>query len=62
MPALAGSHAPLWGTDWTHAFAVVKYEQAVESFLTNGRLSYKKLNMLRGGACAKAYGWSSTKG
>jgi L-fuconolactonase len=23
----------LWGTDWTRAFAVVNYEQAVEPFL-----------------------------
>ena len=29
----------LWGTDWTRAFAVVNYEQAVEPFLKTGRLS-----------------------
>src|SRR5215472_14995754 len=29
----------LWGTDWTRAFAVVNYEQAVEPFLKTDRLS-----------------------
>ena len=29
----------LWGTDWTRAFAVVNYEQAVEPFRTTERLS-----------------------
>ena len=29
----------LWGTDWTRAFAVVNYEQAVEPFLRTDRLS-----------------------
>jgi L-fuconolactonase len=52
----------LWGTDWTRAFAVVNYEQAVEPFLKTDRLSYKERAMLMGGACAKAYGWSPVKG
>jgi predicted TIM-barrel fold metal-dependent hydrolase len=29
----------LWGTDWTRAFAVVNYEQAVEPFRQTNRLS-----------------------
>jgi predicted TIM-barrel fold metal-dependent hydrolase len=48
----------LWGTDWTRAFAVVNYEQAVEPFLRTDRLSESERAMLMGGACAKAYGWS----
>ena len=48
----------LWGTDWTRAFAVVNYEQAVEPFLRTDRLSDSERAMLMGGACAKAYGWS----
>ena len=52
----------LWGTDWTRAFAVVNYEQAVEPFLRTDRLSDSERAMLMGGACAKAYGWSPKKG
>ena len=48
----------LWGTDWTRAFAVVNYEQAVEPFLRTDRLSDSERAMLMGGATAKAYGWS----
>ena len=48
----------LWGTDWTRAFAVVNYQQAVEPFLKTDRLSDSERAMLMGGACAKAYGWS----
>ena len=51
----------LWGTDWTRAFAVVNYEQAVEPFLKTDRLSDSYRAMLMGGACAKTYGWSPTK-
>jgi predicted TIM-barrel fold metal-dependent hydrolase len=52
----------LWGTDWTRAFAVVNYEQAVEPFLKTDRLSASERAMLMGGACAKAYGWSPKRG
>ena len=52
----------LWGTDWTRAFAVVNYEQAVEPFLGTDRLNDTERAMLMGGACAKAYGWSPTRG
>jgi L-fuconolactonase len=51
----------LWGTDWTRAYAVVNYEQAVESFRLSQRLSDSERAMLMGGACARAYGWSPTK-
>jgi len=51
----------LWGTDWTRAFAVVNYEQAVEPFLKTDRLSDTERAMLMGGATAKAYGWSPKK-
>ena len=51
----------LWGTDWTRAFAVVNYEQAVEPFLKTDRLSAAERAMLMGGACAKVYGWSPRK-
>jgi L-fuconolactonase len=52
----------LWGTDWTRAFAVVNYEQAVKPFFETKRLSESERAMLMGGACAKAYGWLPKKG
>jgi predicted TIM-barrel fold metal-dependent hydrolase len=52
----------LWGTDWTRAFAVVNYEQAVEPFVKTTRLSDSERAMLMGGACAKAYNWAPKKG
>ena len=52
----------LWGTDWTRAFAVVNFEQAVTPFLETDRLSDTERVILMGGACAKAYGWSPKKG
>lgn len=51
----------LWGTDWTRAFAVVNYENAVRPFVETKRLSESERAMLMGGACAKAYGWSPKK-
>ncbi len=51
----------LWGTDWTRAFAVVNYEQAVTPFRLTDRLTEDERAMLMGGACARAYGWSPTK-
>lgn len=47
----------LWGTDWTRAFAVVNYEQAVEPFRLTDRLSGAERAMLMGEACARVYGW-----
>ena len=52
----------LWGTDWTRAYAVVNYEQAIEAFLKTDRLSDSERAMLMGGSCAKAYRWSPKKG
>jgi predicted TIM-barrel fold metal-dependent hydrolase len=52
----------LWGTDWTRAFAVVNYENAVKPFVDTKRLSDSERAMLMGGACAKAYNWSPKKG
>ena len=52
----------LWGTDWTRAFAVVNYENAVEPFRLTDRLSDSDREVLMGGACAKAYGWNPTNG
>ena len=51
----------LWGTDWTRAYAVVNYEQAVTPFRETDRLSDSERTMLMGGACAKAYRWSPKK-
>jgi L-fuconolactonase len=51
----------LWGTDWTRAYAVVNYEQAIEPFLETDRLSDSERAMLMGDACAKAYRWSPKK-
>jgi predicted TIM-barrel fold metal-dependent hydrolase len=51
----------LWGTDWTRAFAIVNFEQAVKPFAETTRLSAAERAMLMGGACAKAYGWSPKK-
>jgi predicted TIM-barrel fold metal-dependent hydrolase len=51
----------LWGTDWTRAYAVVNYEQAVEPFRMTDRLSESERAMLMAGACAKAYRWMPKK-
>jgi L-fuconolactonase len=48
----------LWGTDWTRAYEVVNFAQAVTPFIGTDRLSESERAMLMGGACAKAYGWS----
>jgi hypothetical protein len=54
--------APSWTEhDWTRAFAVVDYEQAVEPFLKTDGLSDRERALLMGGSCAKAYGWSPKK-
>jgi predicted TIM-barrel fold metal-dependent hydrolase len=52
-----GFNRCLWGTDWTRAFSVVNYEEAVEPFRETDRLSESERAMLMGDACAKAYGW-----
>ncbi len=57
-----GMERCLWGTDWTRAFAVVNYEQAVEPFRLTDRLSASDRAMLMGGACAKVFGWTPRRG
>jgi L-fuconolactonase len=54
----------LWGTDWTRAFAMVNYPDAVEPFRLTSLLTDAERATLMGGACADAYGWSpkSTSG
>jgi len=52
----------LWGTDWTRAFAVVNYEQAVEPFRLTDRISESERAMLMGGAVTKTYGWAPQQG
>ena len=52
----------LWGTDWTRAYEVVNYAQAVTAFQIQGRLSESDRAMLMGGACAKAYRWEPKRG
>ena len=52
----------LWGTDWTRANAVCNFEQTTVPFLKTDKLSESERAILMGGACAKAYGWSPTKG
>ncbi len=51
----------LWGTDWTRAFAVVNYKQAVQPFRVTDRLTERERATLMGGACARAYGWAPDK-
>ena len=47
----------LWGSDWTRAFAVVNYEEAVKSFELTDRLTEGERGMLMAGSCARVYGW-----
>jgi L-fuconolactonase len=56
-----GMERCLWGTDWTRAFPVVNYENAVKPFLETNRLSKSDWAMLIGGACEKAYRWAPKK-
>ena len=51
----------LWGTDWTRAFALVNYKQAVEPFRLTDLLTESERATLMGGACARAYGWKPDK-
>ena len=51
----------LWGSDWTRAYAVCNYEQAVKPFVETDRLTDSERAMLMGGACEKAYGWAPKK-
>ncbi|MBV9577411.1 MAG: amidohydrolase [Chloroflexi bacterium] len=50
----------LWGTDWTRAVALLTYEQGVEAFRVNDRLSEADRALLMGGSLARIYKWSPT--
>jgi len=52
IDALLRSHRSLRHPDWTRAFAVVNYEQAVEPFLKTDRLSASG-GLLMGGATTR---------
>ncbi len=52
----------LWGTDWTRAHAVVSYEQGVRPFRETDRITADEREMVMGGSCAEAYGWSPKVG
>ena len=48
----------LWGTDWTRAVALLTYEQGVEAFRVNDRLSDGDRERLMGGTLSRVYNWS----
>ena len=48
----------LWGTDWTRAVRLLTYEQGVEAFRVNQRLSDSDRSTLMGGTLARVYNWS----
>lgn len=50
----------LWGTDWTRAVKLLTYQQGVDAFRLNERLSESDRAMLMGGALTRVYGWSPT--
>jgi len=50
----------MWGTDWTRAVGLVTYEQGVEAFRINDRLSASDLATLMGGALSRIYRWTPT--
>ena len=51
----------LWGTDWTRAFAVVNYQQAVTPFRDRPPERHRARDA-DGRRLRKAYGWSPNKG
>lgn len=48
----------LWGTDWTRAVKLLTYQQGVDAFRLNDRLSDSDRAMLMGGALTRVYGWA----
>ena len=62
IPSVLYSYSEEQNPDWTRAFAVVNYENAVVPFVQTSRLSESERAMLMGGACIKAYRWSPKKG
>ncbi|MBV9599001.1 MAG: amidohydrolase [Chloroflexi bacterium] len=51
----------LWGTDWTRAVALLSYEQGVQAFRVNERLSDGDRARLMGGTLTQIYKWSPTE-
>jgi L-fuconolactonase len=51
----------LWGTDWTHAVALLTYEQGVEAFRVTDRLSDSERAALMGETLARVYNWPLAK-
>ncbi|MBV9329360.1 MAG: amidohydrolase family protein [Chloroflexi bacterium] len=51
----------LWGTDWTRAVALLSYEQGVQAFRVNERLSTGDRARLMGGTLTRIYKWSPTE-
>ena len=47
----------MWGTDWTRAVHLLTYEQGVEAFRANEKLSDSERTALMGGSLAKIYNW-----
>jgi predicted TIM-barrel fold metal-dependent hydrolase len=48
----------MWGTDWTRAVALLTYEQGVQAFRVNDRLSDSDRAVLMGGALRRIYDWT----
>jgi len=51
----------MWGTDWTRATALLTYEQGVEAFRSNDKLSDTERAALMGGSLTRIYGWSPVR-
>jgi L-fuconolactonase len=51
----------LWGTDWTRATGLLTYQQGVDAFRLNDRLSDAERATLMGGALQRVYNWSPGK-
>ena len=52
----------MWGTDWTRAVRLLTYQQGVDAFRNNDRLSDSDKRTLMGGTLQRVYRWSPTKG
>ena len=47
----------LWGTDWTRAVHLLTYQEGVDAFKLNERLSSSDRAALMGGNLSRIYGW-----
>ena len=52
----------MWGTDWTRAVNLLTYEQGVEAFRRNDRLTEAERAELMGGTLQRVYGWGPSGG